>query len=197
MPARNGDWKRFGIGGGDAVPAQGVQEGAEVARRVETPGAEVGSTPPVPEIRRSISKSQYTSRVWPWASSSAQAKRTRGNAGEPPDSTASTSHRRERTSTSSPICGGRSGSVVVEPFKSRFPRRAECTLAQLAIHVYGPRREYPTSESSRARSGDFPGPGSWECGGLQVPPPMKMDSNERIECGRSILRSHRSWLQSM
>ena len=28
------------IGGGDAVPAQGVQEGAEVARRVEAPGAD-------------------------------------------------------------------------------------------------------------------------------------------------------------
>ena len=34
--------KEVRIGGRDAVPAQSVQERAEVARRVETPGAEVG-----------------------------------------------------------------------------------------------------------------------------------------------------------
>ena len=36
MPARNGDWKRLGIGGGDAVPAQRVQISRKSLRRVES-----------------------------------------------------------------------------------------------------------------------------------------------------------------
>ena len=95
------------IGGRDAIPAQRVQERAEVARRVEAPGAEVAHAS-CSRMRRSISKSQYTSRVWPWASSSAQARLTRADS-RGGVSTASTSQRRERTSTSSPMDGAREG----------------------------------------------------------------------------------------
>ena len=41
MPARNGDWNRFAIGRGDAVPAQRVQERGEAPRIVEPASGQV------------------------------------------------------------------------------------------------------------------------------------------------------------
>ena len=67
------------VGGRDAVPAQGVQEGGELARRVEALGGEIRPALLLEDAPVELVVPEDASDC-PWASSSAQARRTRAEA---------------------------------------------------------------------------------------------------------------------
>ncbi len=102
------------VGGGDAVPAQRVEEGRELARRVEALRGEVA---PSPRPRGSGGRARSPRRPRATGPGRRRRRRRGGRAADWPgaaaSTTSSTSQRRERTWTSSPSAGMRSGKNFV------------------------------------------------------------------------------------
>ena len=100
------------VGGRDAVPAQRVQEGGELARRVEALGGEVLPALFLQDAAVELVVPEDVERLALGVVVGAGQADEGGLAGPGGGTTSSTSQRRERTWTSSPTSGARSGRLI-------------------------------------------------------------------------------------